>query len=376
MIYAIMIIFSVIGSCFVPYIEKQKREKKKKCIIYLKNLKRNGMICVSLFLPLLVSSLRYDLGTDYFYTYIPQFNSIAMGSRGYYEIGFYWLNRIVSFFTNDGQWLIVLCSILFVGIVYRQIYRESRAYALSILLLYLSFAYFVSLNNIRQSLASAFLLLAMECLRENKKVGFVIWVLLATSMHQVSLIFLILFFADRIMLQATIYLIVSIVAFGVQQLIGERIVQLIASHIPRLQLYFQAQELSSYTGNTIGRYYIVMQFLIMFMFVYIEKKNYKVFQNITDQDQIEWNITVMSQCALLCVCALDGIVPAAYRVVRVFSFAQFILIPNAIRKYVHTKKERLLLYIISITMFSVWFIFNVINGAEQVFPYRSIFRKY
>ena len=48
----------------------------------------------------------------------------------------------------------------------------------------------------------------------------------------------------------------------------------------------------------------------------------------------------MSQCALLCVCALDGIVPAAYRVVRIFSFAQFILIPNAIRKYVNNKKEK------------------------------------
>ena len=121
----------------------------------------------------------------------------------------------------------------------------------------------------------------------------------------------------------------------------------------RLQLYFQAQELSAYTGNTIGRYYILMQFLILILFVYIEKKNNKVFQSITGKDQIEWNITLMSQCALLCVCALDGIVPAAYRVVRIFSFAQFILIPNAIRKYVNNKKERMLLYMASIILFGV-----------------------
>lgn len=374
MIYAIMIIFSVISGCLVPYAEKKK--KKSKSTIYMKNIKRNGMISISLLFPLLVSSLRYGLGTDYSYTYIPQFNSIARGDRGYYEIGFYLLNKIVSFFTNDGQWIIVICSILFVGIVYRQIYRESKVYALSILLLYLTFAYFVSLNNVRQSLASAFLLLAMECLCEGRKLAFIVWVLLSASMHQVSLIFLLLFFADRIMLSAVTYLIVSIVAFGVMQIIGGRIVQLFARYIPRLQLYFQAQELSAYTGNTIGRYYILMQFLILILFVYIEKKNNKVFQSITGKDQIEWNITLMSQCALLCVCALDGIVPAAYRVVRIFSFAQFILIPNAIRKYVNNKKERMLLYIASIILFGVLFIFYVLNGAEQVFPYRSIFRKY
>lgn len=164
MIYAIMIIFSVISGCLVPYAEKKK--KKSKSTIYMKNIKRNGMISISLLFPLLVSSLRYGLGTDYSYTYIPQFNSIARGDRGYYEIGFYLLNKIVSFFTNDGQWIIVICSILFVGIVYRQIYRESKVYALSILLLYLTFAYFVSLNNVRQSLASAFLLLAWNvCVR-------------------------------------------------------------------------------------------------------------------------------------------------------------------------------------------------------------------
>ena len=147
--------------------------------------------------------------------------------------------------------------------MYRQIYRESKVYALSILLLYLTFAYFVSLNNVRQSLASALLLLAMECLCEGRKLAFIVWVLLSASMHQVSLIFLLLFFADRIMLSAVTYLIVSIVAFGVMQIIGGRIVQLFARYIPRLQLYFQAQELSAYTGNTIGRYYILMQFLIL-----------------------------------------------------------------------------------------------------------------
>lgn len=75
----------------------RKEKEKSKSTIYMKNIKRNGMISISLLFPLLVSSLRYGLGTDYSYTYIPQFNSIARGDRGYYEIGFYLLNKIVSF---------------------------------------------------------------------------------------------------------------------------------------------------------------------------------------------------------------------------------------------------------------------------------------
>lgn len=377
MIYAIAIISSIVISCFIPYEEKAKiNHRKSKHVIYMKSVKRNGMIFLCLLFPLIVSSIRYGLGTDYFYTYIPQFNLIAAGSRGYYEIGFYLLNKIVAFFTDDGQWLIIVCSILFVGIVYRQIFREARKYTMSILLMYLSFAYFVSLNNTRQSLASAFLLLAIECLCEKKKVAFWIWGLLAASMHQVSLIFLVLFFVDKINLSAITYFIISLVAFGAQHVIGSRVVQLLAGYIPRLQLYFNAKELSVYKGDTIGFVYSAIQLLIMGIFVYIEKKNLNKFENLSGKDKIEWNITKMSQCALLCICALDGIVPAAYRVVRIFSFAQFILIPNAIHKYCNNKKDRIILNIFILSVYVFLFTKNIMNGTEQVFPYRSIFNKY
>lgn len=377
MIYAIAIFSSLVISYFIPYEETAKiNHRKSKHIIYMKNVKRNGMIFLCLLFPLLVSSIRYGLGTDYFYTYIPQFNQIAAGSRGYYEIGFYLLNKVVALFTNDGQWLIIICSILFVGIVYRQIFREARIYTMSILLMYLSFVYFVSLNNTRQSLASAFLLLAIECLCEKKKIAFLVWVILAASMHQVSLIFLVLFFADKITLSAITYFVISLIAFVVQHIIGTRLVQLLAGYIPRLQLYFNAKELAVYKGDTIGFVYSAIQLFIMGMFVYIEKKNINKFQMITVKDKIEWNITKMSQCALLCICALDGIVPAAYRVVRIFSFAQFILIPNAIRKYCNRKKDRIILYILILGIYSFLCTKNIINGAEQVFPYRSIFNKY
>lgn len=80
MIYAIMIIFSVISGCLVPYAEKKKK-KSKSTILHEKHQKKwddkyQPIVSIAGF-------LRYatGLGTDYSYTYIPQFNSIA-GRQG------------------------------------------------------------------------------------------------------------------------------------------------------------------------------------------------------------------------------------------------------------------------------------------------------
>ena len=323
--------------------------------------------------PILVSALRYGLGTDYFYTYIPQFRIIANGGDSYYEFGFFWLNKIVGFFTSNGQWMIAVCSVITIGIMYRQIFRMSKNYALSILLLYLSFVYFVSLNNIRQSLAAVFLLIAIEALIDNKKIKFIILVLLASSIHRVSMIFIILIIADQLSFSACFYAMTSLAMFGVGKIIAPRLLAILTSYIPRLALYLHASELKIYSNKTIGSGYILIQFIILFLYVYFDFAEKKKTVNLSEKDEIEWKITKISQCMLLCICSFDGIIPATYRIARIFSFGQFILLPNAIYKHERNKKNRIWIYVLILIMYSFLYIQGVLSGAEEVFPYRSIF---
>lgn len=374
MIYIISAVFSVVVSCFISKSNDAilgfsgfKISIDKKCF------RRKIMIFISMILPMSVSAFRYGIGTDYFYTYVPGFRDIALGNRGYYEIGFYWINKIVAMFTDNEQWLIAVTSVIFVGLAYRQIYRMSVNYPISITLLFLSFTYFVSLNNIRQSLALVLLLVAMECLYNKRKIWFIAFTLLAGSIHQVALSFLVMVVSEWVSLSAVTFLGISVSFFGIAKVIAPKIMGVLVPYIPRLALYFKVSELARYNNKTLGSSFVFSHLVIMILLVCIDIMYKPEKSSLNDTDKIEWNITKMNQCLLICICAMDGLVPAAYRIVRVFSFAQFILLPNVILKHANKNKYRLLYSGGVIGIFLMYFMQNLANGTEEVFPYVSIF---
>lgn len=69
MIYFFSIAITVLIGTSIPH--PICRVKKKKCL-YFADLKRYLLIFLAVLGPLLVSALRYGIGTDYFFTYIPQ----------------------------------------------------------------------------------------------------------------------------------------------------------------------------------------------------------------------------------------------------------------------------------------------------------------
>lgn len=373
MAYIVSFLVSVLMAYYVP--KNLRKGEMKTGWRYIrfgwKSINRRILILASCIGPILVSAFRYGIGTDYFYTYIPQFNLIARGGESYYEIGFYLFNKFVALFTSDGQWLIALCSIITIGVCYGQLFKQSKTYILSITLFYLSYNYFISLNNIRQSLASAILLVAIECLINGEKIKFVAWVLIASTIHRVSIVFILLIVFDKMFFSAITYFIMSCVMFGIAKIIAPRLIAFLARYIPRLSLYMQASELAIYTKKTIGISYITLQFLIFLILIYLENNQTEV----SHKDNMEWNLTKMIQCLLMCVVSMDGIVPAAYRIVRIFAFSQFILIPNAIYKHEKNKNRKRIIWFIILGLYTFWFVYNYIQGTEQVFPYKSIFNK-
>lgn len=86
---------------------------------------------------LLISGLRYGIGTDYFYRYAPDFNIIVNGGEvKNLELGFKLLYKLIGFFTNDYAVLFIITSMLVIIPIFYTIFKFSKKPVLSILLFF------------------------------------------------------------------------------------------------------------------------------------------------------------------------------------------------------------------------------------------------
>ncbi|MCM1131657.1 MAG: EpsG family protein [Anaeroplasma bactoclasticum] len=123
---------------------KQMEEAKKYKIAYY-------ILFVLAILPMaLVAGLRYEVGTDYNHTYVPNFLNALTETGQYSEYPFLWLNMLLRRMTDNPVWLFLIMGFMFSIFMHLSIRKFSSNWALSSLLLVLGMIFFVSLNNSRQ----------------------------------------------------------------------------------------------------------------------------------------------------------------------------------------------------------------------------------
>ena len=72
---------------------------------------------------IIVAAIRYDVGQDYMYTYVPYFNGLLVGYVNEdIEKGFWLLNKIVQLFTKDYAGIFIVCSVIFFHYIYLSIF--------------------------------------------------------------------------------------------------------------------------------------------------------------------------------------------------------------------------------------------------------------
>lgn len=104
------------------------------------------------------------------------------------EVGYRTLNFLIGKYTGSYQLFISTIAILSYCITWRFIRRYSSNVALSLILFFLLF-YSVYMNLLRQVLAMSVVMLAFDSLNNNKRIRFVIGVLLATVLfHRTAII--------------------------------------------------------------------------------------------------------------------------------------------------------------------------------------------
>ncbi len=316
-------------------------------------------------LPLfLISALREDIGTDYYFTYTPRFLEILQGERTYYEIGFYYFNRLVGLFTSNPQWIFVTTSAVYMTFVFVAFYENTDELPFCVLLLLASGEYLVSLNNLRQAMAAAVLLFGYRFLRREQWMRFGLLTLLCATIHQSMLIFLpvlILIIVIKYFPLEKLLIWLSI-GVGAAFLLFQSNTAFLRLFLPeRLLLYIEE---AMYTEPTIGKARIMVN-VVLFVFLLLTKRLTK---------DKELDIFVLMQFLAVALCLFDSLLPATYRILRLFTFWQLLGLPVAIGRFSDRYSSKTVLKIALLGLLGALNVYSIVYlGTEEVLPYHSIF---
>ena len=168
-LYIILLLFVIISNICVK--DEKKREKIS--------------IAIFLILTFLACFRKYTVGAD-----TPQFwnNFLKMMDpeklqNMRYEMGFMWLCQLIQLFTKNPQFLLIITSIFINASVFLFIKKHSKNYLFSTLLYITLNFYFSFICLMRQGIAIAILLYAMDFLFVKKYIKFIVTVLIASLFH-------------------------------------------------------------------------------------------------------------------------------------------------------------------------------------------------
>jgi len=180
MIYFLFMITAVL--LYPLFFGKNRNEKNRfvKCEVYF------FVIGAILFL---IAALRNQRVGNDTATYIGHFYRVAQMEWKLLfvsykdEPGFYIVAKLISYLTNNPQWLISFISLLFSYSVTSFVYKNSKNPSISFVLL-VSLAFFAfSLTGLRQTIAISIIILSIEFVKKRKLLIFLLYMVLAYCFH-------------------------------------------------------------------------------------------------------------------------------------------------------------------------------------------------
>ena len=129
-----------------------------------------------------------------------------------YETGYIFLNKLVGKFTTNPQGIILVSSLIYYLVFIWFIRKRCNNYAFALVLFF-----FIVLNDtvniIRQELAIAFLLIAIDKIIDRKNFVALIWIVIAFLFHKASIFFVILLIIPHLRYNHIVSLVIVLVAF-------------------------------------------------------------------------------------------------------------------------------------------------------------------
>ncbi len=374
LVYIIMTILAVIFSALannykIKYKEGLNTQKKTKI--------DSGTILwyLSEMTLIIVAAIRYDVGQDYMYTYVPYFNGLLLGNiNKNIEIGFRLLNEFIQFFSKDYIWIFIVCSVIFFHYIYKAIKEQSPMKTLSIFLLVGTTYYFVFLNTMRQMLAVAIFVYAIKFIKERKLLKYLIYMFVASTIHTSALILIPIYFLYGIKIKPMKAMIILLIAIAIKPVVTNVILKIL--EFTKYSYYID----SRFDTNETGFVVLAMNICVLvFALIYARTSQKSNIDSTADNMKIEEDKKYFFFCFLQLLSTLlawyNDAIPLLNRIRWALGLPIIILIPLIIKRE-KNQNLRLLYTFVIVVLYTVYALYTVgINNANSVLPYTTIFQR-
>lgn len=359
-IYLCMILISV----FFAFLGQSLRNSVKKGCIHKTNMKY-AIYGFAAFLPaFMVSAFRnITVGTDTSGTYYQIYQIAQNGGKGR-DFGFFWINKVAITLFHSYWGVIVITSLLICGISFFNIFRQSGYLVASTVLFFITNVYFISMNIIRQSLATAIFIYSICYIKERKLGRYMICMIIAFSIHSSSLLFIPVYFLYNIKLKRK-YIYIGLLLTLLFTASISTIIESVFYKFEYTRRYFSWYFNSQYHSGSLSIYSLIISLCILLFLLYIHKNA---------EDDKEYNLFLWLQLLSVCILLLSARIPLAQRISWMLSFPQYIFLPKMFY-FINNKGNRFLIKCGLYGGYTAYMIATIfILGYHDVYPYESILK--
>ena len=271
------------------------------------------------------------------------------------ELFFVFFSKLSYAIFENMQFLYVVIAFTFIFFTFKGIlYYESQP-ILSLLFLFASTTFFISLNAMRQMASFAIFLYANKYIFSKQFKKYIFYIALAFFWHTSAIIYIAFYFLPNLKIRKCSFLII-VFSYLFKLILNKFVIQFLENTGIPIKYYFTLVEGAS------SKSFLLISFVIWICFTIFAKGEDKKLIFLYNISLIGVTISIF----------VDGI-PGGYRLVYIFWPMYIVICPYIIRK---AKNWKILLFSLFLSIFIIYFYRqHIIGNSGEVVPYNSIFFK-
>lgn len=310
----------------------------------------------------LCMGLRYNIGTDYWFTYVPMFNQMEQGLHATpdWDLVYWIIFKLCSILFDSPTSVFVVCAAVILGFLWSSIWKVSPAPWFSILIFVVSRQFFICLNGMRQSTALAIVAAALPFIVEKSFPKYAAMVILAGLCHASAFMFLPLYVLCLIPLDPVVAPMLVAVGTLSNGLIS-RVMRVVVS----------ATKYGKYLGSSFDdgvRYLDYNVFVIAFTFILavaiLSKHPLRREERLL---RFLFNI----HCLALFVSMNLNVVPLGVRICWSLEYFSIFLIPLLVKR-LENRRHKVAVVVTVCVVFGYVMWTRTMQGDHQVYPYATV----
>ncbi|WP_319204524.1 EpsG family protein [uncultured Ilyobacter sp.] len=248
------------------------------------NRLKNGFYILLFTYLILIAGFRYNVGTDFW-----RYESAYLKEYIWFpELGLKYLISGLRYLSVPTQGFFLMTAFIIQYLIFRFLKKNSRYFYWSVFL-YITFYYYNhSLNLIRQFIAMAIFLYAIECILEKKFFKYNIFMFLVSLFHQSALVFYPIYFLSKLKIKRRIKMYILTLSFLLMFVKFDKIVIEILKKIGGRFAYYATWGVEKYLKYDLSWEIVSVLFLKFLMIFWLTKnlrdsilnKNEKTLYNI------------------------------------------------------------------------------------------------